>query len=198
MADLREDEYECLNMGKDLFPYFRFSELKAVVTCLNAKVNDLRLLVEKEINLNCKCLDRLKGISPLHIAAMRGDIEVVSFLLKNGFGVDIKSVSGMTPLHAACSNTSTKCNNLVVFLLEEGADPNMLLINREGVEKNFPPLLYACQSANFKLIEILLDGGAHYTYFPVDEVYTIENKQEVEDFIESLTVDIKPAKKYNI
>lgn len=41
------------------------------------------------------------GVTPLHLAAIRGHVEVVSFLLNNGCGPEHRDVRGDTPMHWA-------------------------------------------------------------------------------------------------
>ena len=59
------------------------------------------------------------GYTPLHLAALKGHVDVVDFLLKHGAEIDPVSTDGDTPLHLAAASGNVA---VVRHLLDEGAD----------------------------------------------------------------------------
>jgi ankyrin repeat protein len=62
------------------------------------------------------------GITPLHGAAMIGNVEVARVLIDKGADVNRKTLDGSTPLHIAAVTGKT---GFVQFLLSRGADRNL-------------------------------------------------------------------------
>ena len=71
-----------------------------------------------------------KGLSPLHDAAMHGDLATVKRLLANGADVNVKNEYGYTPLHGILSSYSWNGEvypgalEILDLLLKNGADVN--------------------------------------------------------------------------
>ncbi len=61
------------------------------------------------------------GVTALHWAVSKGDIEMVKLLLDHGADPNIKDLAGGTPLHWA---VAAGFPDIVELLLERGADPN--------------------------------------------------------------------------
>ena len=62
------------------------------------------------------------GMTPLHGAAMIGDVDVARVLLDKGADVNRQTLAGYTALHIAASSGKTE---FVQFLLDKGADRNL-------------------------------------------------------------------------
>lgn len=62
------------------------------------------------------------GVTPLHLGAESGFIDIVEFLLKNGCKIDFQTNEGLTPLHYAIKNGKSE---MVKYLIEKGADPKI-------------------------------------------------------------------------
>lgn len=62
-----------------------------------------------------------EGLSPLHEAAIKGNVEVISFFLNQGANPNTKSRNGETPLHFAVVSSNEEA---VKVLLAKGADPD--------------------------------------------------------------------------
>jgi ankyrin repeat protein len=60
--------------------------------------------------------------SPLHIAAINGQPEIVAFCVRNGCAVNERDGHGMTPLHHAATRPNLR---VVQCLIECGADPRI-------------------------------------------------------------------------
>ena len=69
-----------------------------------------------------------QGLSPLHVAAINGNIEVTELLINEGADIELKdSEYGSSPLLFACQNGRTK---IVKLLFENGADINAKSVGR--------------------------------------------------------------------
>jgi ankyrin repeat protein len=93
-----------------------------------------------------------EGMTPLHIAAHRGNVEFAKALLDKGVDIDPINVWGNTPLWVAVMERHLSCpdGSMIRLLLERGADPT----RREG---NNSPLELAKMVADYPpdLIEAL-------------------------------------------
>ncbi|MBL7143052.1 MAG: ankyrin repeat domain-containing protein, partial [Phycisphaerae bacterium] len=90
-------------------------------------------------------------ITPLHRAAMDGDIEQVAKLISGGFYVNLQNMVGNAPLHLAAQNGH---KDIVEFLLAGDADVNIK--NMSGRT----PLHYAAQQGHMEVSELLITKGA--------------------------------------
>ncbi|XP_057709394.1 BRCA1-associated RING domain protein 1-like [Corythoichthys intestinalis] len=92
-----------------------------------------------------------KGETPLHLAAIKGDVESVKELLDQGADPNLKDNAGWTPLHEACN-----LGHLMVVeaLLSRGA-----LLNTPGYE-NYSPLHDAVRNGHIAIVKLLLQFGA--------------------------------------
>lgn len=72
-------------------------------------------------------IDRMtkKGIACLHLAADLGNLEIVQCLIERGANTNIRTISGITPLHLACKNN----NDDVILLLLQSLDSDALTIS---------------------------------------------------------------------
>jgi len=94
------------------------------------------------------------GITPLHLAAMRGHAKIVRTLLAAGAEVMAPDAAGRTPLHYAASSGAT---DVISALLEAGAEVNA--VDASGQT----PLHYAARWARSEALEMLLAAGADPT-----------------------------------
>ena len=97
-------------------------------------------------------VDKFSLTSPLHVASEKGNVEVVSLLLKHGTRVDLRDGGGRSPLHIA----SEKGNVEVAKLLLEH---EVLDVNLQDNELQ-TSLMIACQNGHGDLVTVLLDAGA--------------------------------------
>lgn len=68
-----------------------------------------------------------EGLSPIHLAAINGSVEMMKFLLERGADVNRPFVAGVTPLEYAVAGQRTE---LTAFLCERGA--NLERTNKSG------------------------------------------------------------------
>jgi len=90
-------------------------------------------------------------ITPLHVAAARGDAESVDELMRAGIPPDARGTRGRTPLHVAAVAGNA---NVVRQLLEAGVEGDT------KTEHGWTPLCYAAASGDMATIEALADAGA--------------------------------------
>ncbi|XP_051210500.1 uncharacterized protein [Lolium perenne] len=95
----------------------------------------------------------MKGLSPLHVAASRGSMEVCRYLVQD-LGVDVNVVDGegRTPLFWAVLSKNVSAAK---YLLDHGANQDMP--NHDG----FSPLHEAVGSGDCEMVKLLLAKGAY-------------------------------------
>ena len=89
--------------------------------------------------------------SPLHLAVLSGETEVVRSLLEAGEDTELKNKPGNTPLHIAADHNQI---NIVRLLLEFGADIN----SRNYVYSS--PLHLAVAKDHNEIVSLLIENGA--------------------------------------
>lgn len=93
------------------------------------------------------------GLSPLHIACMRGHHDTVSHLIKNGANLnDACDNDGKSPLYLACEFGHL---SVVKLLLRNKADVNFC--ENDGAS----PLFIASQQGHDAIVKLLLNHGAN-------------------------------------
>jgi ankyrin repeat protein len=91
-------------------------------------VEVVQILIQHGASVNTR--DFFNGYAALHFAARNYYLELLQLLLKHKAEVDIKDISGNTPLYLAVFNASGK-GRVIQQLLLQGADRNS--INNQGV-----------------------------------------------------------------
>ncbi|XP_072180508.1 uncharacterized protein [Diadema setosum] len=102
-------------------------------------------LIQKGADVNEASED---GMTPLHIAIQKGDLELFTCLVDNGADADAAAVDGDTPLH-----TAARAGNLqvVTSLVNKAADVNAT--NGRGQS----PLHVAIQGGNLPVVSFLME-----------------------------------------
>ena len=108
----------------------------------------IRALLEQGVDVNAPQVD---GMTALHWAARRDDLELAKALVRAG--ADVKAVNryGVTPLSLASTNGNAA---MVELLLEAGADPNTALPGGETA------LMTAARTGKIGAVKALLFRGA--------------------------------------
>ena len=129
-----------------------FSDTPADTLFKAAWTGDVSTVRGMDIDVNLK--DTV-GRTPLHIAAEKGNMDVVMFLIENGANVNVADVNGNTPLVFIIN----KAGNLKVIqrLLEKGARVNVQ--NRTGETA----LMYAAWHGHSAVVQLLLENRADVT-----------------------------------
>ncbi|RXN31389.1 BRCA1-associated RING domain 1 [Labeo rohita] len=116
----------------------------------------------------------LNGETPLHLAAIKGDVEEVRKLLAQGADPNLKDNAGWTPLHEACNLGHL---GVVDELLQKGA-----LLNTPGYQ-NDSPLHDAVKNGQIAVVKLLVERGACQSVLnmfglrPVDYALTPEMEE---------------------
>jgi len=111
-------------------------------------------LIEEGANVNIR---NDSGVTPLHLAAYRGDKDIAEILILKGADIDSQTDAGDTPLMWAVKREKS---NLVELIVQKGATVDL----KDGIGRT--PLAMACglinhgKSACFKCAEILIQNGA--------------------------------------
>ncbi|XP_015262091.1 PREDICTED: ankyrin repeat domain-containing protein 12 isoform X2 [Gekko japonicus] len=93
-----------------------------------------------------------RGETPLHTAAIRGDIKQVKELIGLGANVNVKDFAGWTPLHEACN---AGYYDVAKVLIAAGAD-----VNTQGLDDD-TPLHDSASSGHRKIVKLLLRHGGN-------------------------------------
>jgi ankyrin repeat protein len=109
-------------------------------------------LVQNGADVNI-CAGRVKVWSPLHSAAVYGNLEIVDCLIKAGADVNLRNSYGGTPLLCAVAIGKTEA---VFHLVRNGADVNITA----GGFLNTSPLFVAAQNRNQEIMDCLIEAGA--------------------------------------
>jgi ankyrin repeat protein len=94
-------------------------------------------------------------VTPMHVAATAGHVDVLSLLLEHGADVDVRNDINLTPLYWA-----SRCRELEAgqFLLDRGAD-----INARGIHGE-TPLSGALYEGRFEIARMLIERGARINF----------------------------------
>ncbi len=105
-----------------LGPEFRFIKKGHLIPPLHFanSIEAIQLLTEYGVHINEK--DRKYGLSPLHIASYRKNLEVVRFLTENKGDINAKDALGRTPLFFSLGDESLE---LLESMIKIGANINV-------------------------------------------------------------------------
>ena len=99
---------------------------------------------------------------PLHVAAAKNQLRVVTFLLEKGCRLDLRDSTGRTALDTACESGHLEIAKL---LIDKGADIH-------GKERGVTPLGSALMNKRLQLARFLIDKGAD-----VNRVFSVHHKE---------------------
>ena len=114
-------------------------------------VDSINLLENKEADVNCR---NVNGCTPLHIAIMNQNTNLVKVLLKYGADPNAKEYNDIgekTPLHYAVEKNNYE---LAIMLLDNGANPTL------GDKRGLTVLHYAARFGFIEIVKLLLKYGA--------------------------------------
>ena len=142
-------------------------------------INELINLIEQGTDINWQD-SKMEGVTALHEAARKGNIEIVRYLLQNGSDINSKNYNGLSPLHIAayCGE-----NVIVNTLIAEGADLNA------KAKDNITPLHTAASMGHTDTVELLINSGAEAHArsskdgSTPEDFATREGHQDVADFL---------------
>ncbi|MBK9171364.1 MAG: ankyrin repeat domain-containing protein [Bryobacterales bacterium] len=135
----------------------RAADLTILLECAD-RGEVTRCLAELEKGFDAKRHNELSHkvqVSPLHLAAGGGSIEILKAFLDRGLLVDFALADGSTPLHFAVIGRQS---GSVKLLLAHGANPDA--VSGSGSGGGIRPLDFAAQAGNSDMVDILLKAGA--------------------------------------
>ena len=110
------------------------NKFSSYINLINAIENNNPIKVKEYLNDDTKNINALNknGISPLHIAVINGNLEIINYMLNKGANPNITSLhKKQTPLHYAYIFKSIKTNKIISLLLKYKANPNLEDINNK-------------------------------------------------------------------
>eukprot|EP01122_Echinamoeba_exundans_P003563 TRINITY_DN13646_c0_g1_i1.p1 TRINITY_DN13646_c0_g1~~TRINITY_DN13646_c0_g1_i1.p1 ORF type:complete len:632 (-),score=124.81 TRINITY_DN13646_c0_g1_i1:68-1963(-) len=110
--------------------------------------NDYYKLTQRQ-NIQEDINEKQQGVTPLYLACLRKNTNIMQFLLSNGADPNLMS-RNRTPLYLA---TLYGEDLMVILLLQHGADPNLIC-------NNVAPLHIAAAKGIIELCELLISHGA--------------------------------------
>lgn len=93
------------------------------------------------------------GSTPLHVAALVGQVTIINMLLAQKSSIDIVNKDGRTPLHCAAHGGNAKA---VRALIEGGA----FVEARDDWGDRWAPIHYASRAGNVEVVSLLLETGS--------------------------------------
>jgi ankyrin repeat protein len=102
-------------------PEVKIGAEKSIELAISGDLDELQSRFEANKDLiNVK--DEEHGNVPLHIAASKGNMEMVHYLVRKGASLNVQDVYGNTPLHYALDKNN---NEVAFYLLKHGCDVNI-------------------------------------------------------------------------
>lgn len=98
--------------------------------------------------------------TPLMIATLRSNYQIIDLLLKKGADINKRNRKGQTVLHIAAR---WKDGDLVRYLIERGADVNV----RDYL--SWSPLMWASLRGNDSAVDVLIKSGADVNFRDIDK-----------------------------
>ena len=156
-----KEAYEYIKEGK-LVKIYELSKKKDLAKmrykgepaiCIAVQYNKIEIIkylvhefeCEKQVNIN-------NNRNALHYAVINTNIEIIKFLLENGFNPNVQDKTLNTPLHYAMNEKTS--SYIALKLLEKGANPNL------ANSKKQTALHLAVLKEDSEIIKLLLQYGA--------------------------------------
>lgn len=76
-----------------------------------------------------------EDLTPLHAAASRDSVDIVTILLDAGANVNAVSTNGTTPVYNAVRNTTGTSTDIVAILMDADGDPTIEMFNGSSALK---------------------------------------------------------------
>lgn len=115
------------------------------------KIDSVREGIKAGNNINA--FDPERRLTPLHMAAYNGHVEVIKLLLEHGATLDARDFEGKTPLLHASTGPYSEA---LKVLIEAGAD-----VNAAEATEAFTPLMMAAGLGQTEVVKILLAHKAN-------------------------------------
>jgi hypothetical protein len=154
-------------------------EIEMLFAVRTNNINELIKLIEQGTDINWQD-SKMEGVTALHEAVRKGNIEIVRYLLQKESDIHLKNYNGLSPLHVAayCGE-----NEIVRALIAAGADVNA------KAKDNITPLHTAASMGHADTVELLINSGAKAHArsskdgSTPEDFATREGHQDVSDFL---------------
>jgi hypothetical protein len=137
------------------------------------------LVDERQVNIDIR---NDTGLAPLHVAAEKGHVKVLEWLVEHGADLSAKDNRNQTALHAAAEHGHA---NAVDWLLHKGVD--VAAVDKSGVR---PAFHIAAHSGRVHILEMLAqyvkDGRVLKAFTRVPTIAGYQPKEEVTHIIKRL------------
>ncbi|MCB1157819.1 MAG: ankyrin repeat domain-containing protein [Leptospiraceae bacterium] len=141
------------------------------------KLSDMKELLQKTPKSQRKNLineqEAQSKNTPLHYAAMHGNLEIAKLLVKYGADINIKGLASFTPLHTA---SAYEKENVASFLVKKGANINV--VQTEGCATGYTSMSWAITHGMKDLVSLMLKHKGNP--FAADEHPLITGRQDLE------------------
>jgi len=127
---------------------------------LSGNIDIVRLLLSHGASVHFP--PELQKPTPLDFAILRGNLEMIKLLVDTGANVNTGSPIIGLPLHIALSEKIENRKEILIFLLESGADPNAITLDERGPLLK-PPLgeyFNSIEKSDPEIVRLLLRYGA--------------------------------------
>lgn len=128
------------------FPEYKTNDINLAfrTAAANGKKSDLAFMKKHVQNVDINQGGKTSGMTALHQAARKGNVEAAQFLIEHGANINALDTQQKTPLHNAIEENQLKLTQL---LLAQGADPN--------IEDNNKKNAYACAENKNDILQAL-------------------------------------------
>jgi len=135
-------------------------ELFKVLNRKRINHEEIQRILDEGADINArKSVGEYPKISPIHLAILKGDLNLLRFLHEKSADVNAKDEDNRTPLHYACGDLMMDKSRIkieiVQFLLEHGAAIDACTYG------GFTPLNKAVASRQTAIVEFLIQNGAN-------------------------------------
>lgn len=125
-------------------------EIEMLFAVRTDNIYELMNLIEQGANINFQD-SRIDGVTALHEASRKGNIEMVRYLLQKGSNIHLQNYNGFSALHVAAYSGE---NEIVQVLIAAGADV------KAQAKDNVTPLHAAASMGHADTVELLVKSGA--------------------------------------
>jgi len=125
-------------------------DTRVAAAAMQDDMQTVRTLLNQKVDVNTAQGD---GMTALHWAAFKDDLDMAQILLKAGANVKATTrIGDMTPLFLACTNGNAK---MIDLLIKSGADPKVA-----NTVTGQTALMMAASAGNPDAVKVLMDHGA--------------------------------------